>query len=309
MKTVAYYKALADETRLRLVHVLQHHELSVNEIVALFNTGQSRVSHHLKILFDSGFLNCRRDGVWSFYTVRAEGNGRRLVDASRFLFADDPVLHADLRRAETIVTERSARTRAFFDTIAPDWDLLKREIMGPFDLNAALTEYLPRCSALADLGCGTGDFLARSASLANRTIGVDSSAKMLDQARRRFNAGSDGSPELRLGELEHLPIRNEEVDCVTISMALHHLTAPQAALAEAYRVLTGGGTLVIADLDKHTNEEMRKTYGDRWLGFTGAEMETFLTETGFNLLDCRSFPLRKGLVVTLYKAQKPFKGE
>jgi ArsR family transcriptional regulator len=181
--------------------------------------------------------------------------------------------------------------------------------MGSFDLNDALTAYLPPCNALADLGCGTGDFLARAAVVTERTIGVDSSAKMLEQARHRFKIGNGSAPELRLGELEHLPIRDGEVDCVTISMALHHLTTPQAALAEAFRILTGNGTVVVADLDKHTNEEMRDIYGDRWLGFTTAEMQTFFDHTGFNLLEYRSFPLQKGLVVTLYKAQKVIKGD
>jgi len=63
MKAVNLFKALADETRLRLVHLFLHFELNVNEIVAILGMGQSRISHHLKILVDSQLLTSRRDGA------------------------------------------------------------------------------------------------------------------------------------------------------------------------------------------------------------------------------------------------------
>ena len=51
---LVYFKALSDETRLRLVHILLHYELSVNELVRILGMGQSRVSRHLKILTEAG---------------------------------------------------------------------------------------------------------------------------------------------------------------------------------------------------------------------------------------------------------------
>ena len=92
MKNLTYFKSLADETRIRLVHVLRYNELTVNEIVALLQMGQSRVSHHLKILNEAGFLSCRRDGIWAFYSLRKNGTGHRMIQALRFLFDDDPLL-------------------------------------------------------------------------------------------------------------------------------------------------------------------------------------------------------------------------
>ena len=47
---IRYFKALSDETRLRLTYVLERYELSVNELVSILEMGQSRVSRHLKIL-------------------------------------------------------------------------------------------------------------------------------------------------------------------------------------------------------------------------------------------------------------------
>ena len=79
--TLAHFKALADETRLRLVRILHTHELSVNELVGILDMGQSRVSRHLKILSSTGLLQSRRDGLWVFYSVVKSGPEAAFVKA------------------------------------------------------------------------------------------------------------------------------------------------------------------------------------------------------------------------------------
>ncbi len=60
MHPVNLFKALSDETRIRLLHLSLHFELNVNEIVKVLGMGQSRISHHLKILTESGLITHRR---------------------------------------------------------------------------------------------------------------------------------------------------------------------------------------------------------------------------------------------------------
>lgn len=306
MKSIVYFKALSDETRIRLLNILLHHELSVNEIVALMKMGQSRISRHLKILTDSGLLECRRDGIWAFYSAVKEGPARRFMDTIRYLFADETSMQKDLFCASQILEDRRRKTKHFFNTIASEWDLLKHEILGEFDLNAAILQQVDRCSVAVDLGCGTGDLLASLKASAMRVIGVDSSSKMLDEARKRFQ-NTGGSVELRLGELEHLPIGNEDAEVAVISMVMHHLLNPAAVVAEAYRILRPGGIFIIADFDKHTNETMRKTYGDRWLGFSRHEIELLLMANGFTLINGQSHELKQSLTISIYQSIKRIK--
>lgn len=301
MKSLTYFKSLADITRIRLLNILLHHELSVNEIVGLMGMGQSRISRHLKILTESGLLACRRDGVWAFYSTVSEGAAREFIEAVGYLFDDDPVFSSDLAQAARILEERKQTTTRFFNTIAPEWDLLKLTILGDFDLNAAICKTMGRCGIVADLGCGTGDLLLRLKESAGRAIGVDSSARMLDEARKRFSEGA-GAVELRLGELEHLPLSDGEADGAVLSMALHHIDDPPSAVGEVARILKPGGRLIIAEFDKHGNEAMRKTYGDRWLGFSRPEVERFLSANGFVLENASSFPLQKSLSLCIYRA-------
>ena len=304
MDALLYFKALADATRIRLVNTLLHHELSVNEIVALMDMGQSRISRHLKILSDAKILQCRRDGIWAFYSVSDHSETRKLIDGIAYLFSADPSLQQDLGNASRLIEERNIRTRQFFNTIATDWDLLKKEILGSFDLNQAIAQQIEPCATAADLGCGTGELIHYIKEKAPVIIGVDSSARMLAEARKRF-VPKNGAPDLRLGELEHLPLRDGEAELAIISMVLHHLSDPVLAIQEAERILKPGGVLIIAELNKHQDETMRKAYGDRWLGFHSDEIKTFLQSAGLSLQHVRSYPIGHQLAINLFKSVKP----
>lgn len=69
---VLIFKALADETRLKIVEMVADGELCACKILEQFDITQPTLSYHMKILCDSGLVNARRDGAWIRYTVNAE---------------------------------------------------------------------------------------------------------------------------------------------------------------------------------------------------------------------------------------------
>lgn len=297
------FKALSDETRLRLIQVLGKYELNVNELTALLGMGQSRVSRHLKILAESGLLTARRDGLWVFYS---HARGTEAADLWRALTAfinpEEEPFAGDLRLARKILDERDVDTRHLFNNLAEDWDRINREIMGDFDLTAALLNLMPECDTAVDLGCGTGVVMAGLKRKAGRLIGVDGSPRMLELARRRF--AGDETVSLRIGELDHLPLADGEAQFACLNMVLHHLSHPDAALREIHRILAPGAWLVVTDFDKHEMEAMRTEYGDRWLGFSPDEIKTILNRTGFEAEDPLSIPVHRGLRVLLTRAAR-----
>lgn len=303
MKAVNYFKALADETRLRLVNLSLHYELNVNEIVEVMNMGQSRISRHLKILTDSQLLTSRRDGLWTFYSTVPNGGGSSYIESIKYLFEKDPVFRHDLEEAKRVLEERSNAMVRFFDSIADAWEKLKREIIGDVDLNGMIRNYIPGSGTIVDLGCGTGDLLPTLRTKGGPVIGVEKSTRMLEEARRRF-AGVGNNIDLRIGELEHLPLREGEADTAVINMVLHHLPHPDLAFREVHRVLQKKGCFIIVDLLTHDVEGMREQYGDRWLGFAKEDIEKWLEISGFDFEKIEYFDLKKDLEGFIIRANK-----
>jgi ArsR family transcriptional regulator len=82
------------------------------------------------------------------------------------------------------------------------------------------------------------------------------------------------------GELEKLPMKDASVDIAMLSQALHHAHDPARAVAEAARVTTPGGRVLLLDLRAHDEEWVRAKLGDRRLGFADEELTRMLTAAG-----------------------------
>jgi ArsR family transcriptional regulator len=83
-KAVKLFKALADETRLRILNLLCRQEICVCQIVEALGLGQSKVSRHLAHLRNAGLVNDRREGLWMYYSL-AQPSGRLHEQAIEWL--------------------------------------------------------------------------------------------------------------------------------------------------------------------------------------------------------------------------------
>lgn len=66
---VPVFKALADETRLKIIGMLASGELCACKILEEFQITQPTLSYHMKILVESGLVQGRRDGAWMRYSL------------------------------------------------------------------------------------------------------------------------------------------------------------------------------------------------------------------------------------------------
>lgn len=78
---VRLFKALADTNRLMIVDMLSNGELCACKILERFDITQPTLSHHMKILCESGLVNSRRGGKWMHYSL----NEDKALDFQNFL--------------------------------------------------------------------------------------------------------------------------------------------------------------------------------------------------------------------------------
>jgi ubiquinone/menaquinone biosynthesis C-methylase UbiE len=283
---------LSDPVRCRLLLLLERHELTVSEMCAVLQLPQSTVSRHLKTLADASWVVSRRDGTSRYYSLsldELDPGARRLWPLIREQVASTAGADRDDARLASVLERRRSKSAEFFSSASGQWDHLRADLFGSAFHLHALLGLLDPAWRVADLGCGTGQLTALVAPHVRQVIGVDGSADMLHEARRRFDRQSN--VDLRLGTLEALPIDDGQVDIVLMALVLHHLPDPGRALKEAARVLRRGGRVLIIDMLPHDRAEYQQQMGHVWLGFSEEQTTKLMTAAGFADVRVRPLPL------------------
>ncbi len=99
-RETSIFKALSDETRLRIMKLLLKKELCVCEIEAALNLPQSKVSRHLTVLRSVGLVEDRRDGTWIFYSFFKPENDfeKSIVQIIKNALSDSELVKQDEER-------------------------------------------------------------------------------------------------------------------------------------------------------------------------------------------------------------------
>lgn len=277
-------KAAAEPTRLRIMALCAHGELSVSDLTQILGQSQPRVSRHLKLLCDAGLLDRFREGTYAFFRMAGQGPmadlARALVDQ---IPVDDGQLTLDLERLEAIRRHRAEQAAAYFRENAERWDDLRTLYIPETEVERAILAVLQDrdFDSVIDLGTGTGRVLSVVADRARRAVGIDASREMLSVARSNLERAGLRHAQVRLGNLYQLPVPNAAFDVAVMHQVLHYLEDPAEALSEAARVVKPGGVLLIADFQPHDHAHLRDEHAHRWLGFADAQVRSWLTAAGF----------------------------
>ena len=97
-EVLSLFKALSDETRLRVLKLLERGELCVCDIVAALDTVQPKVSFHLASLKAAGLITDRRQGKWTYYRIVEGDLFRRFLVLSALEKIDGTSVEPDQKR-------------------------------------------------------------------------------------------------------------------------------------------------------------------------------------------------------------------
>jgi len=284
--TLKSLRALADPTRLRIIALLEKEELSVHDLQDITRMGQSRISTHLGLLQDSGLLQSRREGKWTFYRLNQEADAmaRQFIQLAVRGAQELPEHEADQVNLRRVQERRQDRAQVYFNQVAGRFD----RSYGPGRSWQALGQLLLRILpplVVADLGSGEGLVAELLARRCRKVIAVDNSEKMVAYGASKAKKNGLKNLEFRLGDLQEPPIEPASVDVVILSQALHHAADPAKAIRSAHRILRPGGQVLILDLLQHNFEQARQMYGDHWLGFAESDLQRWLEAAGFKRVE------------------------
>ncbi len=106
---ITIFKAISEETRLRILKLLEHGELCVCDIVAALDMIQPKVSFHLAVLKEAGFIKDRKQGRWTHYRIDDSDLFKRFLLVSIFERIPKEALAVDRKRLETFMQEKPVR--------------------------------------------------------------------------------------------------------------------------------------------------------------------------------------------------------
>ena len=277
------WRLLTDPSRLRLLLLLEAHQLSVAELTEITGLAQSRVSTHLAKLKAAGLVQDLRTGSAALYSLSAEdGQAAELWTVMREKL-DDPQTQVDRERAVQVERARK-HGQTWAESVAGrmelhyspgrTWEATARALIGLLDLGDVL-----------DIASGDGVLAELIAERARSLACADVSSKVLAAARKRVGAIPNVS--YSQADMAALPFASGSFDHVFLMHALPYARAPEKVLAEAARTLRPGGRLIIATLNAHRHEAAMQAYDHVNLGQSPELLSGWLQAAGLVVDSCR----------------------
>ena len=295
------FSALAHPLRMQVLRVMRADSFSVSELCAAFSVRQSALSHHLKILTESGFLARRHEGTASFYR-RQLPEGRHQALRQQILYQiDEEPMSTDLTSGlEAVQRLREQQSAAFFRDRGKEIRKQQESITSWEDYSRATLHLLDRAgdfeqSAVIEVGPGDGALLSDLAQRSATVCALDNSEEMLSAARH--NTQEVSNIEYLLGEPKTLTEQRGTFAAAVVNMVLHHVADPAALLRDTTLLLRPGGDLIISDLCPHDQAWAREHCGDLWLGFSPEDLRAWAVAAGLEHCAELFFAQRNGFQI------------
>jgi len=277
------FRALGDPTRLRILRLVAAAPLNVSELVSIVGVAQSSVSHHLSKLRQLGLVREERAAGFTYYSLACGAEDVKAPLVKMAVDAED--VTGDRARLTDLLRQREDR------------QVLNERLLEPgqswFLWSSALASLLPSLD-VADFGCGTGVLSVSIARWARSVVAIDQNRDALNEARARAKREGARNITFLREDLHHLSLPADRTGLVVLSQSLHHVEDPQAVLAEAARILTPGGRVVVLELMPHRETWVQERLGHRHLGFQPADLERQLRRAGFERVNREVHPQNAG---------------
>ncbi len=262
-------RLFADETRLRVLHLLEREPLTVAELQQVLDLGQSSISGHLAKLKQAGLIHDLAEGSARRYRLREDADTplRTAWHAVKDLSRAEPLFAGDAERLEALRTTRGASwvervAGSLHREYAPGrtWESLCHGLMA-----------FARFGRCVDVGAGDGAMATLLAPRCTQLTCVDPSPAMVQAGRERVAAARLANVAFVAAAGESLPLPDASADAVLFLQSLQYVDDPERCLAEAVRLCAPGGRLLVLTLVEHDHAEA-EAFGHRHRGFSATKL-------------------------------------
>lgn len=277
-------RLFADNTRLRILSLLDDFALSVAELTQITGLAQSRISTHLGKLREAGLLQDQRLGTSTLYTaqITSDDHFTRNLWMTLRDGLDDEQLARDRETAQELISTRDA-DKSWADTVAGrmesqyspgrTWEATTRAVMELVELGEVL-----------DIASGDGVQAELLARHARSVTCVDISHAVIEAARKRLDKFDNVN--FHEGDMHDLPFTNASFDQVFAMHALSYTRDPLRVIQQIARVLRPGGKVILTTLARHKHEATVSAYDHLNLGYQVDEISSMLETNGLKDIRC-----------------------
>lgn len=282
--TADLFQLLGEPTRVRLLWLLAAEEMTVADLAAATDLGQSRVSGHLGKLREARVVRDRKVGVAVYYSLderRMPAEARRVWTLVRDE-VHDAALDKDRQRWQLLSRSRD-KAAAWPDAVAGQmerhyspgrtWESLLRGIIGLVNLGDVL-----------DAGSGDGAVAQLLAPRSRSYTLIDKNERLILAAGLRLQGATNVI--MKLGDLREPIFAPASFDVALLLNVLVEIEEPAAVLTGLAGLLRPGGRLVVVTLDGHEHADLAAAYNHVHLGFAPAALRKLLQRTGFAVDSC-----------------------
>jgi ubiquinone/menaquinone biosynthesis C-methylase UbiE/DNA-binding transcriptional ArsR family regulator len=310
-------KACADPLRVQILKALNNDTFGVLELTQIFETKQSGMSHHLKVLSQSGLVEAQREGNAIFYRRPLnldEVYDRQAITQVLSLIDRFELSVGILNRISEIQNQRACQSQVFFARNADRFQAQQELIAEHSQYAEASFELLCQSfenenllnRSVLEIGPGEGLFLPLLSRKFTSVIALDNSEDMLKKAKIEASKNQLKNIEFHLGDTQYYrqAIESREglkVDAVVMNMVLHHVPTPSKVFNDIAHFLKFNGVLIICELSHHHQEWTKDNCGDIWLGFETEELSKWASVAGFKSDKTTFIGLRNGFQIQLRK--------
>ncbi len=151
------FKTLADESRIRLIMLLQQQELTVAELAEITRLAQPRVSTHLSNLKNNGLVLARKQGVSSYYRLNTDQFATSypgMLEIINSHYAENPIIKQDNQQLAQVMNSQ-AESNQWVDSVAGDME--RHYSPGrTWEATTRVVAKLVKLGHVLDLGSGDG---------------------------------------------------------------------------------------------------------------------------------------------------------